>query len=189
MNSLKATVADVRVLTRVRIGPTHPSFAGRVGIVTYLEPPNRTVAGNIMGDGLVTVQLDRLEDSDGDKVQLPISFPWIYIYVLPLQVPTFTSQDQAEEWLEHNNPVAPPPSFVPKFQSPEQADAWAEDQRLKRAPKNIRAGGPPRPGESPKPKVVGFTTEEMNGLRWRGSMEEQFGMQVLKSTTITITNI
>lgn len=108
---------EVTLATRVVVLEGHPSFGGRRGIVTYTE------------DAFATVQLDRLTDSEQT---LPINIPFRYLELVPLVVPTFTSQEEADDWLERNNPVVPDEPEVPHFQTIEEADAWAEKMRLRK---------------------------------------------------------
>lgn len=87
--------------TRVRVRGTHPQFPGRRGIVTHLEP------------GTAVVQVDGRP--------LPIGIPLYYLDIESLVVPTFTSQEEADRWLEEHNPVPEP---APRFRSREEADTF-----------------------------------------------------------------
>ncbi len=150
-----ATAENLTLASRVRITDSHPVHSGRKGIVTYVELET--------GGGFATVQLDHAPDR---PVTLPMNFPMRYLEIVPLVVPSFSSQQEAEEWLERNNPVIQAEPVVPRFQSVEEADRWAEEQRCKdrgwtsaaeaREAMGLppRPGGPPQPGEAPKPRTT-----------------------------------
>jgi len=104
----------VQVRMRVVISDPHPTLAGRTGKVSYVE------------NGFCTVDL---EEMDGSPYNLPVNVPWRYIEAVPLVVPTFRTQEEADAWLEEHNPIPEP---QPRFTSVEEAEYWLDQQAVQK---------------------------------------------------------
>lgn len=121
---------EVTLGTRVRVRWHVPQarLANLTGFVTYVER-HSGMDGRPNGNGFCTVQFDPTE---ADEAPLPTNVNFAYLARIPLEVPTFASQEEADAWLEAHNPVPEPPrGGIPRFQCQEEADRWLANQDAK----------------------------------------------------------